>query len=314
MFGAFFWYLNTSVQHDMNTERTMEIRLTTLVLALTVIAMNGGCADDEAAQGWRVQDGGGDRTSFGEQSDVIVVSSGETFVVTRDGAPDECVQAGDVCVDVTEAEGQYCADEGAQADVVVDEQGEVVTVICYPPRDGSTQVEELEPDEDGNLEVEQSESGAVLTFTPESDGVVIQGDLTLESERTTLFGNGSDRTLLGGDLVVASNNSRVRGVTVEGDVSYTTNANSSALMFSKIHGDLTVNANGFSAASVQVFGNVNVTGNGATLVGIGVQGEWNVNPGSECEGCYSFEDENSDFVVLQQERDGELSCDPGMRP
>lgn len=290
----------------------MKTRITESLILLVLVAFSWmGCGEDEASDGWRIQEGGGDQTTFGETNDVVVTADGDTFVVTRDGNPEDCAQVGDNCVDITDAEGRYCDEEGAQSDIILGDDGEVVEVICYPSADDGTPVQELEPDADGNLDVEQSESGTVLTFPTDTDGQVLEGDLRLSAERTTLYGNGVENTILGGNLTVESNNSRVRGVTVEGNVEFTSNSNNSKMTFCKIHGDLAVFSNNVTVASCQVFGNVNVTGNGAILVGIGVQGEWNVNASATCEGCYSFSDQSDDFVVDDDERGDPLECGPG---
>ncbi len=281
--------------------------LRTLVLGAWLVAAPG-CADDEASSGWRIQEGGGDQTTFGEANDVVVTADGDSFVVSGQGEDGECAQIGDNCVDIADAEGQYCDQEGAQSDIILDENGEVVEVICYPPADDGTPIQELEPDEDGNLELEQSENGAVLVFPEDTNGEVLEGDLQLTAERTTLYGNGVENTVLGGNLRIESNNSRVRGVTIQGNVELSTNSNGSKLTFCKIQGNLTVESNNFSVASCQVFGNVEVDGNGATLVNVGVQGTWDVNSNATCQGCYSFSDEDGDFVVADSEIGDALEC------
>lgn len=290
-----------------STKTTSAWLLITLLASLLVVA----CGDDEASPGWRIQEGGGDETTFGERNDVVVTADGDTFVVSREGNPDGCAQIGDNCVDIRDAEGRYCDEEGAQSDIILDENGDVIEVICYPPADDGTPVQELEPDADGNLELEQSENGAVLTFPEDTNGEVLEGDLRLSAERTTLYGNGVENTILGGNVTIESNNSRVRGLTIEGNVEFTSNSNNSKMTFCRVHGNLVVPSNGATVASCQVFGNVDVTGNDATLVNIGVQGEWNVNSTATCEGCYSFSDDDEDFVVADAERGDPLQCGPG---
>ncbi len=277
-----------------------------IVLASLSLVM--ACSDDEPSSGWRVSEGDGDQTEFGDDSAVIVAADGNTFVVTGSGTAGDCVDIDGNCVDLADVQGRYCDEEGAQADVILNEEGDVIEVICYPPADDGTPVEELEVGDDGKIELPQNESGSVIIFPEDTDGTVLEGDLTLEAERTTLFGNGVEETIIGGDLVVESNNSRVRGLTVEGKVRFPSNSNNSALILCKIHGNLEVESNGFSAANCEVYGDVKVSGNGATLVNIGVGGGWMVSDNAVCEGCYSFADENEDFELADEEVGDPVDC------
>lgn len=266
----------------------------------------GACGDEESpgATTVRVEETDGDDVAYGQQSDVVVSSDG-TYSVTNAG--EECVQVNEEeCVEVSEAKGRYCGDEGAQADIVVVD-GEVVDVICYPDPEDGTSVEEFSTDADGNVEVQQNQNGAVVTFSEESDGEPIEGDLTLDAERTTLYGNGTDATIIGGNLTIQSNNSRIRGVTVRGDVNL--GSNGSAIAFTEVEGNLTVSGNNATLIEVQVFGDVNIEGNGASALNVGVGGNWNASNLETCSGCYSFNDEDEDFNVADEERD-QLLC-PG---
>jgi len=288
---------------DQNPSRT-RICIASIVGLLALVASGLWACGDEAA-GVRVVQADGDDTSFGEDSRVVVTEDG-TFVVF--GRSDDCIDIGDVCVDLDEAGGQYCNDDDAQIDVVVVD-GEVVDVICYPPDDEGTPLEEVATGDDGEIEVPQTENGSVIVFDESTDGEVIEGNVTLSSERTTLFGNGVDETILGGNLIVASNNSRVRGVTIEGNVEYDENSNNSALSFCRVHGNLSVVSNDFSGLECVVFGNVEVSGNNPVLANIGVGGDWVVTgSGPTCEGCYSVTDDDGDFLVDDGEVGEALIC------
>lgn len=270
-------------------------------------------SDDVGGSGWSVEEGSGEETEYGGGTTVISTPDDDGTNVIVTGQPDECVEVEGSCVDLDEAKrdgGHYCDDPDAQADVIVVD-GEVVDVVCYPPTDEADDIHETEVDDEGNATVPQTDSGSVVVFDEETDEEPIEGDITLHAERTTLYGNGVDKTIIDGNVTVQSNHSRVRGMTIMGDVSYGDNANNSALSFCRIYGDLTVSSNGFSGSNCKVFGNVTVTGNGAVLTNIGVQGEWNVSPGADCHGCYAFEDENEDHVVDDDEVGEELTCGGG---
>ena len=294
------------------------------LVALALVSVS--CVEeDPAAGGWTVEEGEGGETEYGDDSTVIA-QPGETdtaVIVSGDG--EGCVELEDgSCVDPGEAKDQaaedgeqYCDDPDAQADVLLNDDGEVVDVICYPPKDDGTDIRETNKDDEGNTEVPQTENGTVVTFGEDTNGEPIEGDVRIDSERTTLYGNGVDNTIIDGNVTVASNNARIRGMTISGNVTFEQISNESALSFCKIEGNLTVNSNGFTANNCQVFGNVDVSGNGATLINVGVQGEWNVNPDADCMGCYSLSDENDDGDVADSEVGDDLTCDgapdnPGM--
>ncbi len=282
-------------------------------LAGCVVLLAACGAEETSSSGWSVDEGDGSETEYGDETTVVSTPGSTESDVIVTGDPDECVDIDGECVDLDEAKengGQYCDDPDAQADIIVVD-GEVVDVICYPPKEDGEQIDETERDPDGNTEVPQTGSGRVVTFDDETNGEPIEGDVVIEAERATIYGNGPENTILDGNLTVRSNHARVRGVTITGDVSFGTNANNSALSFCKIYGNLEVAANGFSANNCQVFGDVTVSGNDAALTNIGVQGTWEVNPNAECNGCYSFADENEDFVVEDDEIGEELTCGAG---
>ena len=271
-----------------------------LVVALLATIGSTGCGDDEVAAGsWSVSEGAGDETSYGEDT-TVVVSPGDdnegTTIVTGDPDTGECVELDGECVSLAEAKERECNDATAQADVVVVD-GEVIDVICYPPKEEGTPIEEVGRDADGNVELPQNENGAVIVFDEETDGEPIVGDVTLEAERTVLYGNGVDETIIDGNLTMRTNNAQIRGLTVLGNVKVEQTSNNATISFCKIEGNLTISSNDVSVLNCQVFGNVDVQGNNAILVNVGVQGEWKADDSTRCEGCYSFDDADDDGLV-----------------
>ncbi len=284
----------------------------TFFAALTLFATcTISCSQDEGTAGWTVEEGPGDETEYGDDS-TVVVSPGdgdeETTIISGDG--DGCVEldSGD-CVDPAEAKQEYCGDEAAQADLILDEQGNIVDVICYPPKDDGTPIDEVSTDEDGNPEVPQTDNGAVVVFDESTDGEPIEGDVTLTAENVSLFGNGVDNTIIDGNLTFSSNNATARGLAVTGNVEFDAISNGSSIAFCKVEGNLIVRANEATVANCQVFGNVEVSGQNATLVNIGVQGDWDVNASAYCDGCYSFDDGDGDLQVAEDERGDDLVCE-----
>lgn len=291
--------------------KKMRVELILLVMMSFASALVA-CGDEDVSQGWTIEEGDGAGTGYGSDTVVVATPGDPDSSVIVTGDPDRCVDIGADCIDLDKAKddfgGKYCDEAGSQADVVVVE-GEVVDVICYPPADEGTDIREAETDENGTVQVPQTESGSVVTFPAETDGAPIEGDIEIDAERTTIFGNGPDNTIIDGDLKLTSNNSRVRGLAVTGNVEFGENSNNSAISYCRIEDDLKVESNGFKAVNCQVFGDVEVTGNNAILTNIGVQGEWTVADGTVCNGCYSFEDANEDFLVQAGEIGDEIQCE-----
>lgn len=275
------------------------------IRVLFLCSLISGCSEDEPG-GWRVSEGAGDEVAYGTDSTVVVGADGQTYVVTGQG--DGCVELGDQCVDLADVDGRYCDDPNAQADVFLDDTGAVISVVCYPPLDDGTGVEELQTDADGNITLPSNQNGTVITFPESTDGEPLSGNLTLDGERVVLYGNGVDQTIVSGNVELASNNARVRGLTVKGDVQFQSNSNNSSLALCRIEGNLQVASNGVTVASCEVFGNVQVSGNSAVLTNIGVQGNWDVNSSATCEGCYSFSDTNEDMLVDTAEVGDAIDC------
>lgn len=280
------------------------------VFFAAVFLSSVSCGPDEAASTARVERGQGGETAYGDSTDVVVVSGDkeQSIITGADGEP--CVQVDErTCVAVDEVTGRYCEGEEGQADIILDEDGEVLTVICYPPANTGTPLEEVGVSEDGTVAVPQNAGGAVIVFDPDTNQTPIQGDVRLDAERVTLFGNGAGETILEGDLNLASNNARARGFTVTGDLIIEKNSNNNAITFCEVLGSLSAQSNGLRVVDCVVFGDVTVSGNGATLVNVGVQGAWNVDSKSACHGCYSFTDENKDGALADDERGDALLCD-----
>jgi hypothetical protein len=269
----------------------------------------GDPVDSGGAPGVVVERGHGDVTRLGDGTQVVVTEDG-TFVISGDPG-DHCVQIGRDCIDVSGTNERYCDDAEAQMDVIVVD-GEVVEVICYPTEedDDTTEQEITDVFDEGNLDVED-DNGSVITFDESTDGEAVIDNLDIDSERVTVYGNGIDVTIIGGNLHVRSNNARVRGLTVQGNVDFSENSNNSALSFCKIYGNLHVDSNSFVGLECQVFGNVRLSGNNGTLVNIGVGGNWDVRDGTLCEGCYSFDDDDGDHEVADAEVGDDLACSTG---
>jgi hypothetical protein len=150
-----------------------------------------------------------------------------------------------------------CGDDSF-ADVVLDDEGEVVDVVCYRP---NVSVIEL-----GEAPVASARAGnnTVLVLDGDDDGDDVTGDVTLEGNNAVVYGAGAGVSVIGGTLALEKNNAIVRGVTVRGDV--TIDKNNAKLLFVTIEGSLTISGNNTTLAESRVLGEVLILGNNSVLV------------------------------------------------
>jgi hypothetical protein len=149
-----------------------------------------------------------------------------------------------------------CGDNGA-ADVLVNEHGAVVDVICYPTDGVSVDTFDGEVKDVGN--------NVVLVIDDIDDGIDVEGDVTIDGNNVTLYGHGPETSVIGGDLHLDKNNALVRGVRVEGNV--TIDKNNPSIVDCVIQGDMLIRGNNVSLALCEVWGKLTIEGNNAILVG-----------------------------------------------
>jgi hypothetical protein len=274
------------------------MRTTRLLVALLAL---GACGDSAVPA---LVAGPGDDVGFTDLTDVAVVG-GTTWLVPQ-GACIEMVDGR--CMSADEIKKELCGDVNAQADIVVVD-GKVVKVICYPPKGTGTPIEEATVNNEGQTQLPQNESGKVVTFPAASDGKPIKGDVRLDGERTTLIGNGIDKTIIEGNLTIASNNAKIRGLTVLGNVVFEKNSNGNSISFCKVKGNVVVHANDITVIACQIFGNLEVDGNGSFLLSNGVGGAIVVSgSGETCSGNFKIDDKNGNTIFDPGEKGAALSC------
>lgn len=242
------------------------------------------------------------------QDEHVTVIGGDTTVPIASGALGKsgCLQiTTSTCVEV-KREGKYCKAKTGPVDAVLI-GGLVAEVVCYSDEGQKNPVVVVDADGDGDLDIPQNANGSVITFDPSSDGKAVVGDVTIDANNVTLYGNGPDRSIINGNLRITGNNARVRGIRVKGNVDI--ELNTGALLFAVVEGNLTVRSNNTLVAETAVFGNFTVSGNNAILVGDGAAGDWSIGgSGSSCERNYRFQDADSDHIVDPSERGDALSC------
>ena len=208
---------------------------------------------------------------------------------------------GDACVNLDSVCAQpqkECGDDGT-ADVLLDDNGAVVDVICYPT--GGVSVEAFDGD------VHKVGNDVVLVFDDKPDGVDVDGDVKIDGNNVTLYGHGPDVSVIGGNLNIDKNNALVRGVRVQGDVII--DKNNPSMVDCVIEGDLTIKGNNVSIALCEVWGKLVIEGNNAVLVSNKfahapeVSGENLV-----CSDNVAFNDANVDHMVSDSELGGPITC------
>lgn len=177
----------------------------------------------------------------------------------------ECAEFdGDLCFDPSEE----CGSRGA-AEVYVDDEGQVLEVICFPSVDeGNANVVVASG---GTAEAEPGNND-ILVLEGDADAPAYSGDLDLEPNNVTIWGDDPATSVLDGDLTINGNNTLVSGVTITGDVVIAFNE----ARFSNcvIEGDLTITGNGAKVAGCLVRGDVVVVGNNSELTLLEVEGSF----------------------------------------
>jgi hypothetical protein len=188
------------------------------------------------------------------------------------------------------------------ADVVLDENSEVLDVLCYKP---NVTVREIGVDEVATV---SAGNNTVLVFDGEDDGIDVTGDVVLEGNNTVIYGEGAALSVIGGTLAVEKNNAIIRGVRINGDVNIT--KNNTKLAFCQIDGDLTITGNNTTVAECVVFGEVHIEGNNTVLVQNELANASTVlGKNTSCNANVIFDDANGDLVVDDSELGDAVACE-----
>jgi len=219
-------------------------------------------------------------------------------------APGDCVEIGAQCV-VVEG-GDFCERDGGPSDAIVVD-GEVVEVVCYPPpKDGAPEVV-VDADQDGDLDVPQNANNTTVTFDEATDGAPIEGDITIDGNNVAIYGNGPENTIIQGDVVLDGNNVRLRGLTIDGNLTITKNNQAAVLVV--VTGDVRIEGNNDVFTASDVYGNLTVTQNNVVLVQNRVQGAFDAAGGNAtCTANQAFTDENQDGAITEAELGDALTC------
>lgn len=196
-----------------------------------------------------------------------------------------------------------CGEDGT-ADVIVDEDGAVLAVLCYPNHDYAVQVI---PDE--AVDSPALGNNSVVVLDDEDDGADIEGDLIVEGNNVILYGAGPALSVIGGNLEIQKNNAIVRGVRIAGDVRI--DKNNASLVACVIEGDLIITGNNFTLALCEVWGKITIDGNNTVFVS-NLIAEDQVVAGQNlrCNDNHFFSDASGDGVVDSDDVLEALVCGP----
>lgn len=215
-------------------------------------------------------------------------------------APGECSDA------QCDAVARECGADSA-ADLVLDENGDVVDVLCYRT---DVQVDLIATDTDDGVVVGND---TVLVLDGDDDGVDVAGDIEIQGNNAVIWGDGPETSVISGTVDIEKNNAIVRGVRIQEDV--TIEKNNTSLAFCVIEGDLIITGNNTTVAECVVLGAVRITGLNTVLVQNDFAGVSQVlGYNLTCNGNRSFDDENGNLRLDAGESTGEISCDQGEGP
>jgi hypothetical protein len=263
-----------------------------------------GCADDSS--GSRVtptEFSEAGYAPYSERQVAVVGTADESGSVVRGSADlgqDDCLVVGEQCIP---AKRLGCDRSSGPADVVV-RHGQIAYVVCYGDTNAPTR---LITSEGGAVQVPKNASNAVLVFDPATNGVPIEGDVVIDGNNVTLYGNGPDQTIIQGNLIITGNNARVRGITVLGNV--VIDKNNTSLVLTRVEGNVILNLNNALVAGCEIFGNLQASFNNHVLIDNGIAGNLELTGNNyTCSGNFRIDDANSNKRVDENERGDSLSC------
>lgn len=203
--------------------------------------------------------------------------------------------------------GEYEADAndecgaGASADVIVDEDGDVLSIVCYPNE--GYEVVTLED------EAQEPELGdhVVAVLDGDDDGVDVKGDLLIDGQNVIVYGAGPEASVIEGNLEVIEDGAIARGVRIEGDAIL--RKDGAALVDCAIEGDLIVIGDGVTIARCEVWGDVIMDGSHAVLVSTLVAGDQQLSGDDlRCNDNHRFTDIEGDGVVQDDDVLAPIAC------
>jgi hypothetical protein len=245
-------------------------------------------------------------------NDGDAVEETDVLVGSFDGPPGEvevCINESLCTVPPVDDSG-WCEREGGPVDLIYVD-GELVDTICYPPaEDPERPVEEITA-ETGDVEVAQNANKTTVVFDEATNRIPLEGDVIVDGNNVAIYGNGPDNTIIDGNVTLDGNNTRLRGVTITGDLILS--KNNVAVVLCRILGNVrleTMSTNGSVFAENEIFGSFTSDSNGNLIVGNAVLGDFeHSGNGNVCDRNYAFADSDDDQNIDDDEVGAPLSCD-----
>lgn len=245
----------------------------------------------------------GNNTPYTSDPNKTVVVGGGT---TTGGSAAQTV-SGNACIKLPSGvcvNAKECAvDE--RRDVIVDSAGKVVSVVCYPANATPTVV-----DSQGNVMLGKTGNNEVVAIDGAADGVDIAGDVTSRGNNVTVYGQGSDVSMIGGNVNAEGNGFALRGVTVKGNVEVS-GGNNAVLVLCVIEGDVIITGNNTVIAECSILGNVTINGVNTVLVGneVGRGVSLTDAKNTVCDGNVVWTDANANRLLDSGESGAPITCE-----
>lgn len=252
----------------------------------------------------RVQDQPNQAYTDGRSTVIGTTDGGGSVSVTQ---PDSngCVEIVNGACIKAERTGPYCTGATSGPVDVIAVDGDSKVSVCYPsPDDSKNPVSVTDPAQ--VVDVAKTANGTSIVFDAALDGKPIAGPITLSANNVSLYGNGPDKTIIDGDLIIEKNGARVRGVRVKGNL--IVKFNDVSIVLTQVDGNLTSDKNNGLFAANTVFGNMTISGSGHQLYYNNVQGVLSAAGASDCENNIAFTDANADQVLAGSEKGTDISC------
>jgi hypothetical protein len=271
------------------------MRIRSILGSLFIASLIVACGGAEAAPV-----GDGDNTPFTSDPDKTVVVGGaaEGGNAAQTPSATGCVKlpSGE-CVDA-----KSCA-AGERRDVIVDSAGKVTAVVCYPADATPPAI-----DAQGDVTLGKNQNNGVVAIDGANDGVDIAGDVTAAGNNVTVYGEGPDVSVIGGNVGATGNNFAMRGVTVKGNVEVS--GNNAVLVLCAVEGNIRIVGNNNVIADCDVLGNIVIEGVNNTLVANHVGGTISVSETKNlvCDGNTKWNDANTNKVFDAGEAGAALEC------
>jgi len=181
--------------------------------------------------------------------------------------------------------------------VVLDDNGDVVRVVCYPDPD-AVQVIDTEDDN-----IKDVMPGAIILLDNRADGDDVDGNVEPEADDVTIAGYGPDVSVINGNIKLIGDNGVVTGVRVRGNLNV--EGDGATILDCVVEGNLHIKDEGALVQNCVIFGDTQTDDHTAQLYDNHAQKNWNVNERVECENNFGFTDANENFI-LEPEEIGEL--------